>query len=64
MTKTDSEYRVSRDFVGKNPSHIAKAIGLDLSDDIRVLWSEVSNDHPFVITEQLMPVCLSQFLRI
>ena len=56
MTKTDSEYRVSRDFVGKNPSHIAKAIGLDLSDDIRVLWSEVSNDHPFVITEQLMPV--------
>ncbi|HOX23772.1 MAG TPA: aldehyde dehydrogenase, partial [Elusimicrobiales bacterium] len=42
------EARVNRDFVGKNPSHIAKAIGLSLSDEIRVLWSVVPNDHPFV----------------
>lgn len=56
MTKSGGEYKVNRDFIGKNPSYIAKAIGLDLSDDIRVLWSEVSNAHPFVITEQLMPV--------
>ncbi|MCK5583662.1 MAG: aldehyde dehydrogenase EutE [Elusimicrobiales bacterium] len=56
LTKDGAEYRVNRDFVGKNPSYIAKAIGLDLSDDIRVLWSEVSNDHPFAVTEQLMPV--------
>jgi propionaldehyde dehydrogenase len=50
------EPRVNRDFVGHNPSVIGKAIGLNLSDDIRVLWGDVPNDHPFVWTEQLMPV--------
>jgi propionaldehyde dehydrogenase len=50
------EPKVNRDFIGKNPSVIARAIGLNLSDDIRVLWAEVPNDHPFVFTEQLMPV--------
>jgi len=50
------EPRVNRDFIGKNPSVIAKAIGLSLPDEIRVLWAEVPNDHPFVFTEQLMPV--------
>jgi propionaldehyde dehydrogenase len=50
------EPKVNRDFIGKNPSVIAKVIGLNLSDDIRVLWAEVPNDHPFVHTEQLMPV--------
>lgn len=50
------EPKVNRDFIGKNPSVIAKAIGLNLSDEIRVLWSEVPNDHPFVVSEQLMPV--------
>ncbi|MEW5950535.1 MAG: aldehyde dehydrogenase EutE [Elusimicrobia bacterium] len=51
-----AEPKVNRDFVGRNPSVIAKAIGLNLSDEIRVLWAETSKDHPFVISEQLMPV--------
>lgn len=50
------EPKVNRDFIGKNPSVIARAIGLNLSDDVRVLWAEVPNDHVFVHTEQLMPV--------
>lgn len=50
------EPKLNRDFVGKKPSVIARAIGLNLSDEIRVLWAETSNDHPFVISEQLMPV--------
>jgi propionaldehyde dehydrogenase len=50
------EPKINRDFIGKNPAVIAKAIGLDLSDEIRVLWAEVPNDHPFVVSEQLMPV--------
>lgn len=50
------EPKVNRKFVGKNPSVIAKSIGLNLSDDIRVLWSVTPNDHPFVWAEQLMPV--------
>jgi len=50
------EPKLNRDFVGRNPSIIAKAIGLNISDEIRVLWALTSNDHPFVISEQLMPV--------
>ncbi|OGR76176.1 MAG: hypothetical protein A2X32_02805 [Elusimicrobia bacterium GWC2_64_44] len=50
------EPKINRDFIGKNPSVIARAIGLSLSDDIRVLWAEVPNDHPLVHAEQLMPV--------
>ncbi|HAF95918.1 MAG: hypothetical protein A2X34_01470 [Elusimicrobia bacterium GWC2_51_8] len=50
------EPKLNRDFVGKNPSVMAKAIGLDISDDIRVLWAETPNDHPYVLTEQLSPV--------
>jgi len=50
------EPRVNREFIGKNAGVIAKAIGLDLPDEIRVLWSEVSGGHPFAVSEQLMPV--------
>jgi propionaldehyde dehydrogenase len=45
-----------RDFVGKNASVLAKAIGLDVSDNVRILWGEVSADHVLMWTEQLMPV--------
>jgi aldehyde dehydrogenase len=47
---------VNRDFVGRNASIIAKGIGLDVSSDTRLLWGVVPNDHPFIMTEQLMPV--------
>lgn len=57
------EPKVNRDFIGKNPSVIAKAIGLNLSDEVRVLWAEVPNDHPFVVSEQLMPVLPVTFCR-
>lgn len=50
------EPRLNREYIGKNASFIAGAVGLNLPDSVRVLWSEVPNDHPFVWTEQLMPV--------
>ncbi len=46
---------LNRDFVGRDAAVIAKAIGLDIGS-ARLLWAEVPNDHPFVWTEQLMPV--------
>jgi acyl-CoA reductase-like NAD-dependent aldehyde dehydrogenase len=46
---------VSRDFIGKNASVLAKAVGLDISDDIRVLFGEANFDCPFVQEEQMMP---------
>jgi propionaldehyde dehydrogenase len=47
---------VNRDFVGRDASIIAKGIGLDVPSDTRLLWGVVPNDHPFIMTEQLMPV--------
>ncbi len=47
---------LNREYVGKNPSFIAKAIGFNLPDSTRLLWGVVENNHPFVWNEQLMPV--------
>ena len=55
-TKTHPEGELNRDFVGRNANVIAKAIGLNLPENIVLLWGLVPNDHPFVWTEQLMPV--------
>ncbi|UCF37754.1 MAG: aldehyde dehydrogenase EutE [Acidobacteriota bacterium] len=45
----------SRDFVGKNASVLARAVGISLSDDVRLLYGETGSDHPFVQEEQMMP---------
>lgn len=47
---------VNRDLVGRNANVIAKEIGLNLPDNIRLLFAEVPNDHLLIFTEQLMPV--------
>jgi propionaldehyde dehydrogenase len=48
--------KLNRKYVGKNATFIAQAIGLNLPASVLLLWSDVANDHPFVWTEQLMPV--------
>lgn len=50
------EGEMNRDYVGRNASVIARAIGLNIPDSARLLWGVVGNDHPFIWTEQLMPV--------
>lgn len=57
------EPKVNRKFVGKNPSVIAEAAGFNISGDVRVLWSTVENRHPFVMTEQIMPVLPVTFVK-
>jgi len=47
---------MNREYVGRNANVIARSIGLNLPDSILLLWGEVPNDHPFVWSEQLMPV--------
>jgi propionaldehyde dehydrogenase len=50
------EGAANKKYVGKNANYIAKDIGLNLPDSIRLLICEVDKDHPLVWTEQLMPV--------
>jgi aldehyde dehydrogenase len=46
----------NKDFVGKDPVIIAKAAGIEVPADTRILLMEVGREHPMVWSEQLMPV--------
>jgi len=45
-----------KEWVGKDASLIAQAIGLNVPESIRILFGEVEKEHPLVWTEQLLPV--------
>ncbi|QQS16591.1 MAG: aldehyde dehydrogenase EutE [Neisseriales bacterium] len=47
---------VNRDWVGRDAAKIARAIGLTIPDDTRLLFAETSPDNPFAVSEQMMPI--------
>lgn len=51
-----ADNHVNREFVGKNANVILRAIGRSAPDDLRLIWAEVDESHPFVQHEMLMPV--------
>ncbi len=46
----------NKDFIGKNAGVIARQIGVQAGDELRLLVAEVDEQHPFVQLEMLMPV--------
>ena len=46
----------NKDLVGKDPVVIARAAGIDVPAETRVLLIEVGQDHPLLWSEQLIPV--------
>ena len=54
--KPGHEGAPNKEFVGKDASLIARAVGVEVPGDTRILLCEVDGDHPLVWTEQLMPV--------
>jgi aldehyde dehydrogenase len=46
---------VNRDFIGKDPSVLARAAGVDIRPDTQLLFGETDAKHPFVEEEQMMP---------
>jgi len=54
--KPGHEGAPNKEYVGKNASIIARDIGLDISDQTKILLCEVDRYHPLVWTEQLLPV--------
>lgn len=58
LTKVDDTGHgvVSRDWVGRDAAKIAEAIGLNVPADTRLLYVETDEDHPFAVTELMMPV--------
>lgn len=54
--KPGHEGASNKEYVGKDASVIARDIGLDISNQTRILLCEVDRYHPLVWTEQLLPV--------
>ena len=46
---------INRNFIGKNASVLAKAVGLQIADDVRLLFGETQFENLFVQEEQMMP---------
>jgi acyl-CoA reductase-like NAD-dependent aldehyde dehydrogenase len=47
---------INMDFIGKPPSFILRAIGLEVGPEAKIVILETDKDHPLVWTEQIMPV--------
>lgn len=54
--KPGHEGASNKKYVGKDASVIARDIGLDISEQTKILLCEVDRYHPLVWTEQLLPV--------
>ncbi len=52
----DREGHINREFVGKNAAVLLRAIGKHAPDELRLLYAELPEEHPFVQTEMLMPI--------
>jgi len=61
--RSGKEGSMNRTYIGKNASLIAKSIGLNISDGVRLLWGIVDKNHPYVWTEQLQPVLPVTFVK-
>ncbi|MHB9012085.1 MAG: aldehyde dehydrogenase [Ignavibacteriaceae bacterium] len=44
---------IGRDYVGRNANVLAKAIGIELSKDVPLLFGETDRSHPWVVAEQM-----------
>jgi len=47
---------INMEYIGKTPATILKAIGLEISDEVPIVFFETGPDHPLVWTEQIMPI--------
>jgi len=47
---------VNKDYIGKDPSVLAQAAGMNLPSGTQLLFAETDASHPFVEEEQMMPM--------
>jgi aldehyde dehydrogenase len=53
LKPSGNEFVISRDYVGRNANVLAKAIGINISENVPLLFGETDKNHPWVITEQM-----------
>ena len=47
---------MNKDFIGKNANVLLREIGIEVGDEVRMVLVEVEQDHPLVLSEQMMPI--------
>ena len=52
----DGRYVINRKYVGRSASHILRESGVAFSGEPRLVIALVDRNHPFIMTEMLMPV--------
>ncbi|WP_434798617.1 aldehyde dehydrogenase family protein [Terrisporobacter vanillatitrophus] len=52
----DEKQKIKTEFVGKSAKYILSKMGIEVSDDVKVIIMETRKDHPFVQTELMMPI--------
>jgi acyl-CoA reductase-like NAD-dependent aldehyde dehydrogenase len=57
LTKSGKHWLIHRDYVGRNANVLAKALGLNISEEVPLLFGETDRSHPWVVAEQ-MTSCL------
>ena len=55
-TLLDSEGHINRDYVGRDAAVLLRSIGKQADSDLRLLFADLPEEHPFVQTEMLMPI--------
>lgn len=53
---------IKRDFAGKSAKYLANAIGLNIPENVPLLFGEVDKNHPWVVTEQM--TCCIPVVRV
>jgi aldehyde dehydrogenase len=51
-----AQAHTNKDFIGKDPSFLAQAAGINLPAGTQLLFGETDANHPFVQEEQMMPM--------
>jgi aldehyde dehydrogenase len=55
FSRSDGHVATNRAFIGKNANVLARAVGMNLADDVRLLFGETDFSNLFVQEEQMMP---------
>jgi aldehyde dehydrogenase len=53
LQKSGKHWLISRDFVGRSAKVIAQALGMNLNENVPLLFGETDRNHPWVVAEQM-----------
>jgi acyl-CoA reductase-like NAD-dependent aldehyde dehydrogenase len=55
LSKQGRHWIIGREFVGRNADVLGRALGMNLSEDVPLLFGETQADDPWVLAEQMAP---------